>query len=107
MLAAAEADFEPDVVDAVEQRAQIGGRGRGQIEREPRQQRVEQRRLARPQRMALAPAEEGAGVDVSWSSLIACSIEAQTRMRRSNGRRMSPAMPRRIDAGSDYFRTRS
>ena len=61
MLAAAEAAFEPDLVDVVEQRAQIGRRGRGQIEREPRQQRVEQRGLALAQRMALAPAEEGAG----------------------------------------------
>ena len=61
VLAAAEAAFQPHVVDAVEQRAQIGGRGRRQIERKLRQQRVEQRGLARPQRMALAPAEEGAG----------------------------------------------
>ena len=61
MFAAAEAAFEPDLVDAVEQRAQIGGCGRGQIEREPRQQRVQQRGLARLQRVALAPAEKGAG----------------------------------------------
>ena len=62
MLAAAEAAFQPDVVDVVEQRAQIGRSRRGEIEREPRQQRVEQRRLPLAQRMALAPAEEGAGL---------------------------------------------
>ena len=45
MLAAAEAAFETNVVDAVEQRAQIGRRGLGQIERKPRQQRVDQRGL--------------------------------------------------------------
>ena len=61
MLAAAEADFQPDVVErACKKRAQIGRRRLGEIEREARQQRVEQRRLPRLQRMALAPAEEGA-----------------------------------------------
>ena len=65
MLAAAEPDLQPHLVDAAEQRAQIGRRGVLQIERQPRQQRVEQRRLLRPQRMALAPAEEGAGAIVS------------------------------------------
>ena len=46
MLAAAEADFQPHLVDGMsEQRAQIGGRRLAQIEREPRQQR---RRTARP-----------------------------------------------------------
>ena len=48
------------------QRAQVGRRGPIEIERKPRQQRLEQRRLARPQRMPLAPAEERAALrDVS------------------------------------------
>ena len=50
MLAAAEPAFQAHLVDAVEQRAQVGWRGALQIERELRQQRVEQRRLPRPQR---------------------------------------------------------
>src|SRR5256885_15173382 len=61
MLAAAEAAFQPDLVDTMEQRAEIGRSRRGKIELEPRQQRVHQRGLALAQRMALAPAEEGAG----------------------------------------------
>ena len=60
MLAAAEADLEADVAGAVEQRAQIGRRRAIEIERELRQQRLEQRRLPRLERMALAPAEERA-----------------------------------------------
>ena len=60
MLGAAEADFQPHVVDAAEQSAQIGWRRFGKIERELRQQRVEQRGLPRLERMAFAPAEEGA-----------------------------------------------
>src|SRR5882724_9850432 len=66
MFAAAEAAFQPDLVDSMEQRAQIGRSGRGKIELEPRQQRVHQRGLALAQRMALAPAEEGAG----WFRLV-------------------------------------
>ena len=59
MLAAAEADLETHLVDRTgEQRAQIGRRRRREIEREPRQQRFEQRRLLRTQRMALAAAEK-------------------------------------------------
>ena len=45
MLAAAEAAFQPHVVHAAEQRTQIGGRGLGQIDRELRQQCVDQRGL--------------------------------------------------------------
>ena len=45
---------------AVEQRAQIGRCGAIEIERELRQQRLEQRRLPGLERMPLAPAEEGA-----------------------------------------------
>ncbi len=61
MLAAAEADFEPHVVDGSVETARAGRpAARVEIERQPRQQRLEQRRLPRAQRMALAPAEEGA-----------------------------------------------
>ncbi len=60
MLAAAEAAFQSDVAGALEQRAQIGRRRAIKIERELRQQRVEQRRLPRFERMALAPAEKRA-----------------------------------------------
>ncbi len=60
MLGAAEADFQPHRVDIAEHGTQIGGRWFCQIERERRQQRLEQRGLARAQRMALAPPEEGA-----------------------------------------------
>src|SRR4051794_26845079 len=61
MFAAAEAAFQPDLVDTRKQRTQIGRSGCGKIELELRQQRVHQRGLALAQRMALAPAEEGAG----------------------------------------------
>ncbi len=60
MLAATEAAFEADVVGTLEQRAQIGRRRAVEIERELRQQRVEQRRLPGLERMSLAPAEERA-----------------------------------------------
>ena len=60
MLAAAEPDLQADVVCAAEQRAQVARRRHRNVEREPRQQGVEQRGLARAQRVTLAPAEEGA-----------------------------------------------
>ena len=60
MFGAAEADFKPHIVDVAEQCAQIGGRRLAQIERDARQQRVEQRGLPRLERMPFAPAEEGA-----------------------------------------------
>ena len=61
VLSPAEADLQPHVRDGLrEQCAQIAGRRRGHIDREARQQRFEQRGLMRPQRVALAPAEEGA-----------------------------------------------
>ena len=61
MLGAAETDFNAHSIERlVEQRAQIGGCGIAQIERDARQQRVEQRGLPRLQGMTLAPAEEGA-----------------------------------------------
>ena len=62
MLGAAEADFEPNVVDRRREtaRARSSGARLAQIEREARQQRVEQLGLPRAQRMALAPAEERA-----------------------------------------------
>jgi hypothetical protein len=61
VLCAAETDLQPHLIDgAWKQRAQIRGRRLGEIEPQPRQQRVEQRRLARLERVAFAPAEEGA-----------------------------------------------
>src|SRR5262245_54965484 len=58
MLAATEAAFEAHRVDAVEQRAQVGRRRTVETERELWKQRVEQRRLPRLQRVALAPAKK-------------------------------------------------
>ena len=61
MLGAAKADLEPHVVDGRrKQCTQIGRCGLGEIEREPRQQRVEQGWLARLERMTFAAAEESA-----------------------------------------------
>ena len=61
MLGAAEADFQAHLVGAFANSARrSAGAGLVEIERETRQQRVEQRRLPRLERMALAPAEEGA-----------------------------------------------
>ena len=54
MLAAAEADFEADVIDRRrKQRRADRPAPACEIERKPRQQRLEQRGLARPQRMPL------------------------------------------------------
>ena len=72
MLAAAETNLKPNVVDVVEQRAQRRGRFGRKIERKARKQRFEQRGLARPQFMALAPAEES-----SRPAVIALLISAQ------------------------------
>ncbi|MGY3497580.1 hypothetical protein ACVW1B_006999 [Bradyrhizobium sp. USDA 4502] len=61
MLAAAEADFEPDILDAVvEQLGQRLGRGRRDVDRQMRQQSVDQVGLVRAQLVALAPSEERA-----------------------------------------------
>jgi hypothetical protein len=60
MLGAAETDFEADGADIIKKDAQIGWRRLAEIERYFRQQTIEQRRLPRPQRMALAAPEEGA-----------------------------------------------
>ena len=99
MLAAAEAAFQPDLVDTIEQRAQIGRRGRGQIEPEPRQQRVHQRGLALAQRMALAPAEEGAG----WFRF---AHDADNSWRRTQKRRcpaMRPGIAKQLLNDTAYF----
>ena len=76
MLGAAEADFQAHFVDVSRNSvAQIGGRRLREIERDARQQRIEQRRLARAQRMALAPAEEGAlRLSLCVASLSSCVI---------------------------------
>ena len=53
------------------QRAQIGGRGLRKIDRELRQQRLDQPRLVRAQLVALAPAEERARLSMlSMSSVV-------------------------------------
>ena len=58
VLGSAEADLEADVIDrSWKQRGEIAC-GRGQIHREPRQQRFEQSGLVRAQGVSLAPAEE-------------------------------------------------
>jgi hypothetical protein len=63
MFAAAEADFNSDAPDRVgEQRAQIGGRGRAEVDGKSRQQRRQEIGLTRPQTMSFAPAEEGAAL---------------------------------------------
>jgi uncharacterized protein (DUF2336 family) len=59
VLAAAEADLQPYLIDVIEQSAQIGRRRSRKVDRKLRQQRVEQRGLARTQGMAFASAEEG------------------------------------------------
>ena len=62
VLAAAEADFQPDPLDGVlEQRLDVRRRGRREIEPENRQHRFQMRCLQRAQRLALAASEEGFG----------------------------------------------
>jgi len=61
MFSAAKSDLEADVVDRRgEQGCKFGRRRRGQIDRKPRQQSLEQLRLMPPQRMTLAAPEKGA-----------------------------------------------
>src|SRR5665213_2428087 len=60
MLGAAETDFEAHAIDSIKKDPQIGGRRLAEIERYFRQQAIEQRRLPRSQRVALASPEEGA-----------------------------------------------
>ena len=61
MFAAAESDFEPDIVDGrLEQLSEIGRARRGDVERELRQQMLDQIGLVRAELVALAPSEERA-----------------------------------------------
>ena len=61
-FAAAEADLELNLGDRQPETARrVGGSGTRQIDRKPRQQRLEQPRLMRAQLVALAPSEERAG----------------------------------------------
>jgi hypothetical protein len=61
IFAAAEADFEPDRIDRRrKQLREIRRRRLLESERKPRQQRLHQRSVVRPQRVALTAAEEGA-----------------------------------------------
>ena len=60
VLAAAKTDLEPHRIDRLgKERAKLG-HGCGQIERESRQQRLQQRGLPRPQAVALAASKKGA-----------------------------------------------
>src|SRR4029077_1705817 len=79
-----EADLQPQIIHwCCKQRTQVGRRGFGQIDCEPRRQRIEQRRLARLERVALAAAEEGACrrwcVAIHHSSCPACRASASCR----------------------------
>ena len=59
MLAAAEADFEPGIVERrFEDFAKMRRRGRRNVQRQPRQQILDQVGLQCAQLVALAPAEE-------------------------------------------------
>jgi hypothetical protein len=59
MFAAAESDFEPDFLGRrIEQVSEIGRARAGDVERQPRQQMIDQIGLTRAQLVALAPAEE-------------------------------------------------
>ena len=59
MFAAAEADFEPDLIGRrVEQPGKIGWAGLADVERQPRQQLLDQLNLMDAQLVALAPSEE-------------------------------------------------
>ena len=61
MLAAAEPDFEPDMLDRrVEQLGETGRARSGDVERKARQQLLDQVGLVRAQLVALAPPEERA-----------------------------------------------
>src|SRR5262245_39683639 len=61
MLAAAKADLEPDIVERpVEDFGKLPGRGRRDVQRQPRQQGLDQVGLIGAQLVALAPAEERA-----------------------------------------------
>ena len=62
-FAAAKADFELNVGDRHrKQLAEIGGSGAGEIDRQLRQQRLNQPRLVRAQLVAFAPSEKRAGL---------------------------------------------
>ena len=94
MLGAAEADFQAQFVDGMrKQRAQIGRRGPGEVERERRQQRVEQRGLTRLERMALAAAEKGA---------LRLLVQAGSISLAYQPRRRDPVADRRQSPQSGY-----
>ncbi len=94
MFGAAETDFQPHLTGRIcEQRAQIGGRRFGQIEREVRQSCVEQRGLPRLQCMTLAPAEEGAQRLVFVAFMLAHGVIVRASARHDNGE-MTASAPR-------------
>jgi hypothetical protein len=60
VFSTAESDLEPHVIHWTRKQRSRRGRRYAEIESESRQQGFEQRRLLRPQRMALTPAEKRA-----------------------------------------------
>ena len=67
-LAAAKADFELNVADRHgKQRAEFGRSGSREIDREARQQRVDQQRLVRAQLVTFTPPEKRAGGLRCWN----------------------------------------
>src|ERR1700682_394459 len=62
MFAAAESDFEPEIIDRhIEQTSEIGGAGLADVERKPRQQVLDQVGLVETELVALAPSEKRTG----------------------------------------------
>ena len=96
VLAAAESDFEPDIVDvAFEQFGEPVRRGRPDIERQMRQQIVDQVGLVDAELVALAAAEERAARmqrrtvirrRVAVSGLVGCSDHRSVWYSRYNSR---------------------
>ena len=86
MLAAAEPDFEPDVIGfPAKQLGEIAHWRSADIEAKPRQQMFDEAGLMRAQPMTLAPAEEGTlpshgGIAGGWvviSAIAACRAHRQ------------------------------
>jgi len=87
MFGTAETDFKPHLVKLkIEKFAQIGGRRLAKVERDTRQQSVEQRQLPRPQRMTLAAAEEGALGLVAAVVTLAHIVIVRASARHDNGK---------------------
>ena len=80
MLAAAESDFETDALDCrIEQRREVGRTGAADVERQMRQQVLDQVGLMRAELVALAPSEERAlrmnrGTIIGWGVGVAGGV---------------------------------